>query len=566
MEASSCKFTFKLPCSACLYVLTSLRQFFFSLLVEAVIKEISEHIGNEWKSLAHHLQFSPTDIASIEYDNHLSLREQIHQFFYKWKRQQGPDASVEQLIEGLEAARLQEVLDSLEKAGLLPKDHVTSTITSQGPLPNDHGTNILPHQGLGNTLPVVTSPDRRNIVSELCNKLFDTTLYNLFDKYYNDRVETVVDHVLAGFFVYQFGIIALFTLCEDSGLQPSSLVVCMLKLALRALTRVITPLIFMTHLKTLADKPSIPDPRFTTQEDFKRLCKVHELFNTPRKVVREINDPVDVTEEVEKNRITSSWQIAIVNSILLTVFMYYLGTFVKTGVNEGTICDYLLYNPLLVVECIQTAILLFVVCIVKECYCYENRIAIYAVLAGKEGQKLYNEIRKRWYFLDMYCYCLPIGLSVIAAASYITETALIPEPKQEIKQSEIITWYFWTLVLSGLTFLISSSNRLAKHTVMIAYLLLTVFVYTLEHNGIVIPGTGVNSPIVFLYTTLAVVNINLILTLYRCNKYHHEETHKIESFWWMYFCLVSMFLLPLLVVFITSREVIFFECYNSAAC
>ena len=89
--------------------------------VTQCIAELSKHIGIKWKDLAHHLRFKKTEIDAIEYSNQLNLEEQIFLFFHKWRQQQGQDASVEKLVEGLRAARLHEQLDSLGKAGLLPK-------------------------------------------------------------------------------------------------------------------------------------------------------------------------------------------------------------------------------------------------------------------------------------------------------------------------------------------------------------------------------------------------------------------------------------------------------------
>ena len=71
--------------------------------------------------MARNLGLSKTDIEAIEYDYHLSLKEQIFQFFDKWKQCKGKDATVESLIEGLKAAELNEVLKTMQKAGFIPK-------------------------------------------------------------------------------------------------------------------------------------------------------------------------------------------------------------------------------------------------------------------------------------------------------------------------------------------------------------------------------------------------------------------------------------------------------------
>ena len=88
--------------------------------LEAFIKELSKHIGVDWKALARELGLLKTDIDAIEYDNYLSMKDQIFEFFYKWKQQEGKDVSVQKLIDGLKAAKLEEPLKKMHEAGLMP--------------------------------------------------------------------------------------------------------------------------------------------------------------------------------------------------------------------------------------------------------------------------------------------------------------------------------------------------------------------------------------------------------------------------------------------------------------
>jgi hypothetical protein len=74
-------------------------------------------IGWEWKQLARTLKFGPTDIQAIEYDNRLSLKEQIHQLFVQWEKAQGRNATSKALLEGLVEANL--VLEPLQERGLI---------------------------------------------------------------------------------------------------------------------------------------------------------------------------------------------------------------------------------------------------------------------------------------------------------------------------------------------------------------------------------------------------------------------------------------------------------------
>ena len=87
--------------------------------IDAFIKELSKHIGGDWKALARELGLSKTDIDAIEYDNHFSMKDQVFEFFYKWKQRQGKDASVQKLIDGLKAAKLEEQLKKMHEAGLM---------------------------------------------------------------------------------------------------------------------------------------------------------------------------------------------------------------------------------------------------------------------------------------------------------------------------------------------------------------------------------------------------------------------------------------------------------------
>ena len=88
--------------------------------LDAFIKELSNHIGVDWKALARELGLSKTDTDAIEYDNHMSMKDQIFGFFFKWKQQEGKNASVQKLIDGLKAANLEEQLKKMQEVELMP--------------------------------------------------------------------------------------------------------------------------------------------------------------------------------------------------------------------------------------------------------------------------------------------------------------------------------------------------------------------------------------------------------------------------------------------------------------
>ena len=82
------------------------------------IKELSRHIGSDWKVLARSLGLEKTDIDAVSHDNQVfGLQEQIYQFFEKWKQRNGCNARVEQLMDGLRDAELFDQLEMLRKAG-----------------------------------------------------------------------------------------------------------------------------------------------------------------------------------------------------------------------------------------------------------------------------------------------------------------------------------------------------------------------------------------------------------------------------------------------------------------
>lgn len=79
------------------------------------IGELSRHIGNDYKTLAHVFDMDRTDIESIECRDPKDLREQIHQFFVTWKQQQGRNASIDLLMSGLNKAKLSYCLEKMKR-------------------------------------------------------------------------------------------------------------------------------------------------------------------------------------------------------------------------------------------------------------------------------------------------------------------------------------------------------------------------------------------------------------------------------------------------------------------
>eukprot|EP00731_Ephydatia_muelleri_P024083 Em0016g354a len=79
------------------------------------MKELSRHIGKDYKKLARALGIGKTDIDSLEIANPGDLKEQIAQFFILWQRKEGRNATIEKLKQALREAELLEALENMEK-------------------------------------------------------------------------------------------------------------------------------------------------------------------------------------------------------------------------------------------------------------------------------------------------------------------------------------------------------------------------------------------------------------------------------------------------------------------
>ena len=63
-----------------------------------------------WKSLAHLLDISDSDIVNIEYSNRGPLSDAVYEMLSIWQTRQGNRASAKVLAEALDAAKMQGVL------------------------------------------------------------------------------------------------------------------------------------------------------------------------------------------------------------------------------------------------------------------------------------------------------------------------------------------------------------------------------------------------------------------------------------------------------------------------
>ncbi len=84
-------------------------------------------IGWHWKPLARKLEFKETEIESIEERCPIDLREQIFQFFRKWRSMKGNYASIDVLLQAITSTPLPvEKKRALRKMGVYQPTTITS--------------------------------------------------------------------------------------------------------------------------------------------------------------------------------------------------------------------------------------------------------------------------------------------------------------------------------------------------------------------------------------------------------------------------------------------------------
>lgn len=424
--------------------------------------------------------------------------------------------------------------------------------------------------------------------------LFNTWPYRLHQMCYRRSAKDVIRLLFAVFIAYQVVACVLLSICERGGFRlifqdlektNSEILHRLVMFALRLLIRVVTPIcLFQPSVPAVV--PSIPRTGLSEEQAKDLLVKVHKQFS-PLHEFHEVKGSsvakvFSITECIMKRQITSAWVI-IVHSVLFTALLYYLGVFllikdklVMKGVcnlsyiNETTIHLPLLsisMHLLVALELVSVFVLVLIIGLTKEFYCYENKIAVYTIVAlDTDTNNLCREIRKRWRVVDCYCYSMPLCLLSLLGASVYTGKVFTPSPSQDISADDIANWYFWITVLLVLTFLSTSPNRMIKHGCLIGYLTVAVLVVVMDAEGLAIPVAG-SSIMILMFITLAAINFNLLFSLWRCHFHHWCERRDRLSYNLMLYCLACLVLLPLLVTVTVCREVVSFSeflhiCYN----
>ena len=430
---------------------------------------------------------------------------------------------------------------------------------------------------------ITTDILKEDVLHDLGCKFFDSWPYHIFQKYYHHSVKGIIRCFFTLFIAYQFLAVVLLTICGEGGFQAvlqntsnmyGEVLHRFLLLALRMCGRVITPMCLFQPSKPAAGL-KIPSIGLSREKSLKTLIRIHEQFS-PEEEVREVernpSKAFDLTDEMAKRSIRSLW-IVLVHCVLFVSLMVYLGTFllIEDQLVTRGVCTFKYWNstsmrlpffsvnvhPLVLLECVSIFLLLLIIFVAKEFYCYENRIATYAVLVGGRAEEFYKEVRKRWTEVDWYCYIMPLGMVVFVLLSVSSGKVFTPDLTHELDVDDLENWYFWMIMVSVLMFLAASSNRMVKQGCLIGYGIAVVFMCMVEGVGIAVPVAG-SSVMILVITTLSSLVFNLLFTLWRCHYHHWRVVGDTHSGVLMVYCMVCMCLLPFLVFVIAYREFIHF--------
>lgn len=410
-------------------------------------------------------------------------------------------------------------------------------------------------------------------------QLFDTAPYNIVRRFYNHRSRELIILVLASFFLYNGFRCILQTMCEDGGLlkvftdRHAMLNESTRKIIiffLRMLTVVICPLFHCVHLSTIAAKPNIPKTSFSHEEAIERMMSVHRNFSTHyevRFIQARPQSMFQMSSTLTKRHINSIW-MSIVNSLIFPALLSYIGG-VKLnikGFTESGVCQFVSVSiihipflnddihPLIVLDVLLMLGVLLTIYTLKDYYYYENRIAVFAITIGGEGEALYKEIRHRWILLDLYCYLTAIAILICSIVLYFIKRTIIPDPPSASLPPELLlNWFFWISVVSVMLGLGLSSNRLVKKTSLPAYLLVSMLLYVVNVNIDEIPP---ETMVVFFLISGAALVINLLFSLCMCHYYHYRNTLNRESLFFLIFTFSLILLLPLAVIGTLYREMV----------
>ena len=466
-------------------------------------------------------------------------------------------------MEGVNSGSGDEEMEMEEKSGHEREDgSLTNNLNDRTPL----------NQGTG--VPV----KKMDVMQEFGRQLFDTPPYNLVRRFYNIKTREVIILILASFFLYNGLRCILQTMCEDGGFHKvftnadTTLEEATRRIAIfyiRMLTVVISPLCFCIHISAIASKPTIPKTSFSEEAAIQRMMVVHRKFSPHYEVKFIQNKPQSVfkiSEVMTKRHISSIW-LSILNSLLKPTLVSYIGgvTLVCKNFTEGGVCKFftvsIIHVPvldlnvhlLMVLDLLLALGVVMCIHMLKDYYYYENRIAVFAVTAGGEAKKLYQEIRRRWVRLDCYCYVTAVAIVIVSYLLASVDRTIIPDPSSPLQPEDLLNWFFWISVLSVVDILGMSPNRLVKKTSIPAYLLVVILFNVVNLRVDAIPPESL--VLYFLVGTSCLV-INLLLSLCSCHYYHFRHTRSTASLFFLVLSLALLLLLPLANIGVLYREIV----------
>lgn len=425
-----------------------------------------------------------------------------------------------------------------------------------------------------------SSDSQENIVQEMGNRLFDDVFpYRHFRKFYYGRTKELIRIVVILYLLYQGMAVMIMSLCENGGLlaafkaeetdRYTALVCRFIAFTLRFLLRVVTPLCCVLHIPIIASKPSIPKISLSPAQALPEMFKIHERFSSEEEVTElRTSSHKNVfyqSEEMTKRRIKAIW-IPMTNAAFLVAMLLYLGAFLLCESNtiKGGVCNSLgqtiltlpLFNfeihLIIVVESISVFIALLLAGVAANCYYYENTIAKYATTIGKEASSLHDNVRRRWFFMDMYAILLPFVLASVTLLSASTGQPFTPAPTHPLEVNELVNWYFWIINLTVLQFLGLSCNRMTKYACLCGYALSAVLVYSVEVDVSLVPYGSI---LVLLYCGLSAICFNLLYSLCLCYLCHARETGSLYSYGWCVCCIFSLLVSKISLIVTVYREI-----------
>ena len=382
-----------------------------------------------------------------------------------------------------------------------------------------------------------------DVLHDFGNKLFDAFPYSFFQKHYRHRSKEVVRTLFLLFFLYQGFSIILMTICEDRGLHHvfkskgeercKEIASRFLKFLVKFTFRIMIPVCCVIQLPVIASKPRMPHTSFSVKEASKKMLRIHDFFSSEEEISEIRNNPdivFSMSESMVKRRIHSMW-LTLFHSILFVALCYHIGAFHVCEANtlKGGVCKFLdstiIYLPkfsihvhmMMIPEVLSCVVILLLIGITKDCYTYENRIAVYASIIGGGANDLYQEIRRRWRIMDWCVVAMAVLLIGITILSLKTGRTFTPAPLHAIEASDLIDFYFWICVSTILTFLATSSKRMLKHASFWSYLVTGFLIFVVKVESTHVPFGSI---IVLLFSFQSAVVFNFLICLFHCH-YHY---------------------------------------------